>query len=234
MSDLNRVQLRILSEAEEILEGVWVDLTLAETDGEWNAIRDDTIRKLTELGEPEVFEAYKRQWDAAAAVIVPLVRQAQIANGIEPYTPEQYKGHGTAGISGKVKEEQVIKKVLPRAAKCIFSGMASLFFDGWYHLCCTMYCDSIPRLRLGHMDEVSFSDLENMILGDDFLFLMLKEGFRWYVDRMREFGMEVPERVCFPCVCCQMVFSNQAFLDRIADEVHERAERLRREQPDNR
>lgn len=132
------------------------------------------------------------------------------------------------------KEEQVIKKVLPRAAKCIFSGMASLFFDGWYHLCCTMYCDSIPRPRLGHMDEVSFSDLENMILGDDFLFLMLKEGFRWYVDRMREFGMEVPERVCFPCVCCQMVFSNQAFLDRIADEVHERAERLRREQPDNR
>ena len=95
MSGLDREQLRILSEAEEILEDVWVSLTLAETDEEWKAIRDDTIRKLTELGEPEVFEAYKRQWDAAAAVIVPLVRQAQTANGIEPYTPEQYKGHGT-------------------------------------------------------------------------------------------------------------------------------------------
>ena len=95
MSGLNRDQLRILSEAEEILESVWVDLTLAETDGEWNAVRDDTIRKLTDLGEPEVFEAYQQQWNDAASVIVPLVRQAQAANGIEPYTPEQYAGHGT-------------------------------------------------------------------------------------------------------------------------------------------
>ena len=41
-----------------------------------------------------MFEAYKGLWDAAAAVIVPLVREAQIANGIQPYTPEQYKNHG--------------------------------------------------------------------------------------------------------------------------------------------
>ena len=91
MSGLSRDQLRILAEAEEILESAWVDLTLAETDEEWNAVRNETLRKLTELGEPEVFLVYKQQWDAAAAVIVPLVRQAQIANGIEPYTPEQYE-----------------------------------------------------------------------------------------------------------------------------------------------
>ena len=83
--------------AEDLLEEVWVDLTLAETDGVWTAIRDRTIRELIALGEPEVFTAYRQQWNAAADVIVPLVRQAQIANGIEPYTPEQYKGHGTAG-----------------------------------------------------------------------------------------------------------------------------------------
>ena len=97
MRSLDRDQLNILAKAEDILEEVWVDLTLAETDEEWNAIRDRTIRELIDLGEPEVFEAYRQQWNAAADVIVPLVRQAQIANGIEPYTPEQYKGHGTAG-----------------------------------------------------------------------------------------------------------------------------------------
>ena len=97
MRSLNRDQLSILAAAEDLLEEVWVDLTLAETDGEWNAIRDRTIRKLTEMGEPEVFKEYKKMWDAAADVIVPLVRQAQISNGIKPYTPEQYKGHGTAG-----------------------------------------------------------------------------------------------------------------------------------------
>ncbi|MBO7391730.1 MAG: hypothetical protein J6U77_04440, partial [Verrucomicrobia bacterium] len=91
MSSLTREQLRILTKAEAILGGVWVDLALAETDEEWNTIRDETIRQLTELGEPGVFEAYRLQWDAAAAIIVPLVRDAQISNGIEPYTPEQYE-----------------------------------------------------------------------------------------------------------------------------------------------
>ena len=90
MSSLNREQLRILTEAEAILEGIWPDLVLANTDTEFNTIREETLRELTELGEPEVFAAYREKWDAAAAVIVPMVRQAQTANGIELYTPEQY------------------------------------------------------------------------------------------------------------------------------------------------
>jgi hypothetical protein len=94
MSSLTREQLRILTKAEAILNGVWVDLALADTDEEWNTIRDETIRQLTELGEPEVFEAYRLQWDAAASIIVPLVREAQIRNGITPYTPEDYAGYG--------------------------------------------------------------------------------------------------------------------------------------------
>jgi hypothetical protein len=100
MSSLTREQLRILARAEAILDSVWVDLTLAETDEEWNEIRDESIRQLVELGEPEVFEAYRQQWDEAAAIIVPLVREAQISNGIEPYTPEQYERRSTAGTEG--------------------------------------------------------------------------------------------------------------------------------------
>ena len=90
ISSLNRDQLHILSEAEAILENVRIDLILAETDEEFNAIRDDTIHRLIALGEPEVFGAYRQKWDAAASVIVPMVFQIQTENGIEPYTPEQY------------------------------------------------------------------------------------------------------------------------------------------------
>ena len=90
ISSLDREQLRILADAESILEETQVDLILAETDGEWEAIRDQTIQKLVDLGEPEVFKAYQSKWDAAASVIVPKVMEAQIANGIEPYAPEQY------------------------------------------------------------------------------------------------------------------------------------------------
>ena len=84
MSTLNRDQLRILSVAESILDDIYVDLCLAENDTEFNALRDKTIRKLIELGEPEVFEAYKKLWDEAAAVIVPLVSEAQTRTGCSP------------------------------------------------------------------------------------------------------------------------------------------------------
>ena len=94
MSSLNRDQLHILSESESILNDVCVDLCLAENDAEFNTLRNMTIRKLIELGEPEVFEAYKELWDDAAVVIVPLVREAQIANGVQPYTADQYQNHG--------------------------------------------------------------------------------------------------------------------------------------------
>ena len=94
MSILNRDQLHILSVSDSLLDDIFVDLCLAENDAEFNALRDETIRKLIELGEPEVFEAYKELWDSAAAIIVPLVREAQIANGVQPYTPDQYKNHG--------------------------------------------------------------------------------------------------------------------------------------------
>ena len=91
ISSMNRDQLHILSEAEAILEDVQTDLILAETDEEFDTVREETIRRLIELGEPEVFEAYREKWDAAAAVIIPMVQQIQRENGNEPYTPEQYE-----------------------------------------------------------------------------------------------------------------------------------------------
>lgn len=91
MSSLDRNQLHTLNEAEEVLEDAKPLLILAETDEEFEALREETIRQIIELGEPKVFLAYQKKWDAAAEIIVPLVHQAQVANGIEPYTPEQYE-----------------------------------------------------------------------------------------------------------------------------------------------
>ena len=91
ISSMDRDQLHLLAEAEAILEDVRVDLILAETDEAFEAIREETIRKLIEMGEPEVFEAYRQKWDAAAAIVVPMVWQVQRENGIEPYAPGQYE-----------------------------------------------------------------------------------------------------------------------------------------------
>ncbi|MBR2810937.1 MAG: hypothetical protein IKD69_06105 [Solobacterium sp.] len=94
MSSLSRDQLRILAEAEAILDDVTVDLCLAESDEEFSRLQEEVTDTLAQLGEPEVFYAYQAMWNHAADITVPLVYQAQIANGIEPYTPEQYQNHG--------------------------------------------------------------------------------------------------------------------------------------------
>ena len=84
------------------MEDVLVDMVLAETDEERLAIQDETIKKLIDLGEPEVFKEYQKKWNEAADVIVPLVREAQIRNGVEPYTPEDYADR----IKGSTEEQK--------------------------------------------------------------------------------------------------------------------------------
>ena len=101
ITSLNREQLKIIADAEEILDSAFVDLVLAETEEEWDRIQEETIRKIRGLGEPEVFRAYRQKWNKAAAVIVPLVMQAQADNGVEPYTPEQYADRSGAGTEEK-------------------------------------------------------------------------------------------------------------------------------------
>ena len=127
----------------------------------------------------------------------------------------------------QVGEDRCLKLFPARDARCIYDGLATLMFDGSYYLCCSMYCTSIPRVRLGHMREISFAQLEERVLSDDYLYIMLKEGFGWYLQRMRELGCEVPELVSFPCECCALVFNNDSFLEQIREEVRHRARALR-------
>ena len=91
ISSLDREQVHTISEASAILDEALVELVLAESDEEYLAIQEETIQKIIDLGEPEVFRAYQEKWDAAAAIIVPLVYEAQKAKGVELYTPEQYE-----------------------------------------------------------------------------------------------------------------------------------------------
>lgn len=90
ITDLNAEALGVIAEADGILDAVLIDLVFSETQEAFDAIRSEAIRRIIDLGEPEVFRVYQQKWNAAAEVIVPLVREAQIANGIEPYTAEDY------------------------------------------------------------------------------------------------------------------------------------------------
>ncbi len=102
LSRLSQDQLQILKEADAIMESTWIDACVAETEEDFIRIRDETIQRVIETGEPEVFREYKQMWDAAAAIIVPLSHEVQRARGVEPYTPEDYEGR----IAQDTKEEQ--------------------------------------------------------------------------------------------------------------------------------
>ena len=92
LSSLNREKLQTLKEADEIMESTWRDLVVAETQEEFNRIREETIQRVIETGEPEVFRDYQKMWDAAASVIVPMSQEVQRSRGVEPYGPEDYTG----------------------------------------------------------------------------------------------------------------------------------------------
>jgi hypothetical protein len=102
LSSVSREHLQILKEADEIMESTWRDLCVAETEEEFLRIRNETIRRVIATGEPEVFSEYRKMWDAAAAVIVPLSREVQRARGVEPYGPEDYAGR----FAGDTEEKQ--------------------------------------------------------------------------------------------------------------------------------
>ena len=91
ITDLNAEQLGIISAADALLDAALVEAVFAESDEAFEAVRSGTIQSIIDLGEPAVFEAYREKWNTAAEVIVPLVMEAQRANGIEPYAPEEYE-----------------------------------------------------------------------------------------------------------------------------------------------
>ena len=84
------------------MESTWRDACVAETEEDFIRIRNETIQRVIEVGEPEVFREYKQMWDAAAAVIVPLSHEVQRSRGVEPYTPEDYGSR----FAGSTEEEQ--------------------------------------------------------------------------------------------------------------------------------
>lgn len=102
LSSLGRNQLQILKEADQIMESGWLDACMAETEEEFIRVRENTIQKVKETGEPEVFREYQKLWNDAAKIVVPLSRKIQKDRGVEPYTPGQYKGRFT----GSTGEEQ--------------------------------------------------------------------------------------------------------------------------------
>lgn len=126
-----------------------------------------------------------------------------------------------------VKDGDFVRCFDARDAVCTSLGMFQLNFDGNYYMCCSQFCREISRLNLGDAREVRFRDLKKITASDDYLYVMQRNGFAWFVDLARELGYDIPDTLCSPCHCCYIIFRNQRLLNEIRDRVEEEAGRLR-------
>lgn len=127
----------------------------------------------------------------------------------------------------RMTESDFVDSIESKFAKCTYQGIVTLCFDGYYYMCCSQFCMDIPRLKLGNAKEIALKDVEKRILSDDYMYVMLRNGFGWYVDQARALGYDIPERVCSACHCCYLIFNNQKLLDDLRERVTEEAGRLR-------
>ncbi len=158
----------------------------------------------------------------------------EIVGVVESLRPEVYHTEiGTHAMlpAGKAVEslsdDQFIKLYETREAKCMFVGMTHLNFDGNYYFCCSQFCREIPALNLGSAKEVRLKDILEKTSSNDYLYVMLRKGFAWYIDLAHKLGFEIPEYACTPCHCYRLVLGNQEFCRKAEDYVKDEAGQLR-------
>lgn len=125
-----------------------------------------------------------------------------------------------------IKEERIVTSFKTENSKCSFGGLVHLNFDGNYYLCCSQFCKEIPPIRIGKAGVTSFTELEQKVSSNPYLYVMLMEGFQWYIEKANEYGIELPAYVCSCCHCCYFIFRNKDFLRQIRDDVEKESERL--------
>ena len=125
-----------------------------------------------------------------------------------------------------IKADEIVTSFKTENSKCSFGGIIHLNFDGNYYLCCSQFCKEIPPIRIGKAGVTSFTELEQKVSSNPYLYVMLMEGFQWYIEKANEYGIELPAYVCSCCHCCYFIFRNKDFLRQIRDDVEKESERL--------
>lgn len=85
ITDISTADKRVLAECDSLLEASMATLIMSETDEEFEANKAEVLEALEELGEPEVFQRYKEQWDASKEVMNAKHAEFMAANGYELY-----------------------------------------------------------------------------------------------------------------------------------------------------
>lgn len=123
--------------------------------------------------------------------------------------------------------EEIWRFQNPAGMGCVHCGFIQLAPNGDYYMCCGMVSRDVPLLRLGNAADMSLKDVLPRILANDFLCIMLLEGWSWFAREVRARGFPFPEKVAMPCECCPLVFNNQELLSCLKEAAVRHAAELR-------
>jgi MoaA/NifB/PqqE/SkfB family radical SAM enzyme len=131
------------------------------------------------------------------------------------------------GGAGVLPESSIIRECKAIKAICPFETGLTVMFDGSVRMCCSQFSDEIPMTCLGQFDEMSLPEVIEAFNKNDFIYVLLKKQFAWFVERTKELGVSVAEKYSVPCELCHELFTNGEFMRRLAPAVKEEAFNLR-------
>ncbi|NMB92821.1 MAG: radical SAM protein [Flexilinea flocculi] len=132
---------------------------------------------------------------------------------------------GAANIN--IPEGQFIKACNADTARCPFDNHITILFDGSLMMCCSQFSKDIPPVHLGNYKDTTLNEAIQNFNDNPFIYVLLKDGFKFYVDLARSLGFQVDSYYCVSCHLCHHLLGNKQFLDAALPMVEEEASRLR-------
>ena len=126
-----------------------------------------------------------------------------------------------------ISDDQIIRECVAEDASCPFIKCISFFYDGTIQICCSQFSKEISMVRLGTFGKTSLNDAISAFHDNDFIYVLFKRYFKWYVEAAKNNGIPVAEKYSTPCELCHYLFTNKGFVETLRPLVKKEADRLR-------
>ena len=132
-----------------------------------------------------------------------------------------------AGAAVKnIPEDQFIKVCAPETARCSFDNCFTVLFDGSIMMCCSQFSREIPLAQMGRFGKTSLREAICNFNDNPYIYVMLSDGFGFYVDLARKLGFPVEERYGVSCHLCHQLLGDPRFVEAARPAVEAEVNRL--------
>lgn len=126
-----------------------------------------------------------------------------------------------------IADDQIIKLCEPDNCACPFDFSVTVLFDGKMMMCCSQFSNQIGAVQLGEFGKTTLAEAIAALKNNDYIYVMLANGFKWYADLARAYGMTLAPRYSVSCHLCRDLFTDQAFMEHIKPLVEAESTRLK-------